>query len=194
MNIERATALDDPAAIADLIWETDPEMCQFVFADRQTWHRCCGIEWLAAIGLHTSSCAMVARHGGEIAGLVIAFPQSEMILRYAATVARYETGIGQRMEAVGWLFPVVPEKTLYVFNLAVSQSIRGRGFGHLLLSAAEEQAQRASLTAVHLDVPATSQAVRFYERMGYGKLTKTDLLQPMTNIPPHFRMHKPLRS
>jgi ribosomal protein S18 acetylase RimI-like enzyme len=190
MRLEYGTAADDPAAIADLIWETDPEMCQFVFADRGTWHRRCAIEWRAEIGLHASSSATVAWQESEIAGLAIAFPQSEMASRYAATVARYETGIGQRMETVGWLFPILPEKALYVFNLAVLQPLRGQGIGRQLLSAVEEQAQQASLTAVHLDVPATSPAVKFYEQMGYGKLTKTELLEPKTMIPPHFRMHK----
>ena len=48
------------------------------------------------------------------------------------------------------------------------------------------------LTAVHLDVPVTSPAVLFYERLGYGKLTETNLLEPKTSIPPHFRMYKSL--
>jgi ribosomal protein S18 acetylase RimI-like enzyme len=190
MDIEDATATDNSKTIAELIWETDPEMCQFVFEDEQNWHRHCEIEWLAAIGLHASSCAKVARQKGQVVGLLIAFPQSEMNARYAATVARYELDVGQRMEAVGWLFPVLPENTLYIFNLAVSQSLRGRGIGRLLLSSTEAQAQRTGLTAVHLDVPTTSSAVKFYERMGYAKLTKTDLIEPATNIPPHFRMYK----
>lgn len=194
MNLEHGTLADDPAAIADLIWETDPEMCAFVFGDQRTWHLNCAIEWRAATGLHASCSATVARLRGEIVGLVIAFPQAEMTQRYAATVARYETGIGHRMEAVGWLFPVMPEGTQYVFNLAVSQSFRAQGIGRLLLSAAEEQAQREGLMAVHLDVPATSPAVQFYERMNYRRLTKTDLLEPITNIPPHFRMYKRLVS
>jgi ribosomal protein S18 acetylase RimI-like enzyme len=192
VNLEQASAADHTATIADLIWETDPEMCRFVFGDRQTWRRYCEIEWRAATGLHTHSSATVARLGREIVGLVIAYPQAEMTGRYAATVGRYETAVGQRMETVGWLFPVLPEKTLYVFNLAVSQSLRGQGIGRLLLSETEQQAQRAGMTTVHLDVPTTSPAVRFYERAGYGKLTKTDLLEPMTNIPPHFRMYKHL--
>ena len=116
MDLKQGAATDDPAAIADLIWETDPEMCRFVFSDRRTWHRCCSDEWIAAIGLHASGSAIVARHGDEIAGLLIAFPQSEMAERCAATVGRYESDIGQRMETVGWLFPMLPEKTLYVFE------------------------------------------------------------------------------
>jgi ribosomal protein S18 acetylase RimI-like enzyme len=192
MNLEPGTTADDPAAIADLIWETDPEMCAFVFGDRRTWHLNCATEWQAVLGLHAGSSATVARRGGEIAGLVIAFPQAEMAARYAATVARYETGIGHRMETVGWLFPVLPEATQYVFNLAVSKSCRGLGIGRLLLSAAEEQAQRAGLLALHLDVAATSPAVQFYERMNYKRLTQTALLEPETDIPPHLRMHKRL--
>lgn len=194
MKIVPGTAADDPATIADLLWETDPEMCRFVFADRRTWHRCCGIEWLAEIGLHANSCAMVAKQEGEVRGLLIAFPQTEMTLRYAATVARYETDVGQRMETVGWLFPIVPEKALYIFNLAVLQSLRGQGIGRRLLSVAEERAHQAGLLAVHLDVPTTSPAVKFYERVGYRKLTVTKLLEPETNIPQHFRMHKTIRS
>lgn len=190
MNLEPGTTADDAAAIADLIWETDPEMCAFVFGDRRNWHLHCAIEWRAAIGLHSSRSATLAKRGNEIVGIVIAFPQAEMTQRYAATVARYETRIGQRMETVGWLFPALPEGTHYVFNLAVSQSCRGQGIGRLLLTAAEEQAQRMGLMAVHLDVAATSLAVQFYERMSYRKLTKTDLLEPLTNIPPHLRMHK----
>jgi GNAT superfamily N-acetyltransferase len=76
------------------------------------------------------------------------------------------------------------------FNLAVSQAFRGQGIGRLLLSAAEEQAQRLGLSTMHFDVPATSSAVQFYERKNYRKLTKTDLLEPITRIPAHFRMYK----
>jgi ribosomal protein S18 acetylase RimI-like enzyme len=194
VNIQGAKATDDPETIANLIWETDPEMCQFVFEDRQNWCRHCEIEWLAAIGLHTSRCAKVVKQKGQVVGLLIAFPQWEMTARYAATVARYEYDIGQRMKTVGWLFPVLPENSLYVFNLAVSQSLRGQGIGRFLLSSAEEQAQQAGLNAVHLDVPVTSSAVNFYERMGYAKLIKTDLIDPATNIPPHLRMYKPISS
>jgi GNAT superfamily N-acetyltransferase len=190
MILEQASASDDPVTIADLIWETDPEMCKFVFGDRPTWRAYCEIEWRAAIGLHTHGAATVARSGGRTVGLVIAYPQEEMTVRYAATVARYEAEVSERMAAVGWLFPVIPEKGLYVFNLAVSQSHRGQGIGGLLLSTTEKQAQRSGMTTVHLDVPATSPAVKFYERMDYRKLTKTALLEPVTDIPPHFRMHK----
>lgn len=192
MNIEPGLTTDDPTAIADLIWETDPEMCAFVFWGRKTWYRYCIVEWQADTGLHASSSATVAKRDGEIIGLVIAFPQSEMTDRYSTTVARYEAEIGRRMETVGWVFPILPEGAQYVFNLAVSNSFRGRGIGGLLLSAAEEKAQRAGSTAMHLDVPATSSAVQFYERMNYKKLTKTDLIEPPTDIPPHFRMHKRL--
>lgn len=87
MILEPGTTADDPAEIADLIWETDPEMCEFVFGDRQTWHLHCVIEWRATTGLHTSCSATVARLGGEIVGLVIAFPHAEMTKRYEATVA-----------------------------------------------------------------------------------------------------------
>jgi ribosomal protein S18 acetylase RimI-like enzyme len=194
MSIESGSAGDNPATIADLIWETDPEMCQYVFGDRPTWHRYFEIEWLSAISLHSSGCAMVVKQRGMIDGLVIAYPQSEMTARYTATVARYETAVGQRMENVGWLFPTLPEKALYVFNLAVSHFRRGHGTGRLLMSAMEQQAQRTGMTTVHLDVPATSPAVQFYERIGYRKLSKTELLEPRTNIPPHFRMCKHLSS
>ncbi len=190
MNLEQGSASDDPVTIADLIWETDPEMCRFVFGDRPTWRAYCEIEWRSAIGLHTHGAATVARSTEGIFGLVIAYPQEEMATRYAATVARYEAGVGERMAAIGWLFPVLPEKSLYVFNLAVSQSHRGQGIGGLLLSTTEKLAQGAGLTTVHLDVPVTSRAVNFYERMGYRKLTKTALLEPATDIPPHFRMYK----
>lgn len=193
MHLASGTAMDDAATIADLIWETDPEMCEFVFGDRETWHRCCAIEWLAELGLHSSSCASVAKRNEKIVGLLIAYPQPEMASRYAATVARYETNVGRRMEAVGWLFPVIPEKTLYVFNLAVAPALRGQGVGRLLLTAAEEHADRVGSTEVHLDAPATSPAVRFYERMGYAKLTETRLLAPATSIPSHYRMYKTLR-
>jgi ribosomal protein S18 acetylase RimI-like enzyme len=194
MNLELGTTSDDPETIADLIWETDPEMCAFVFGDQQTWHQYCVIEWRAAMGLHASSSAIVAKRGGKIVGLVIAFPEVEMTTRYAATVARYETAIGKRMETVGWLFPVLPEGAQYVFNLAVSKSFKGQGIGRRLLSAAEEQAQGMDLNAVHLDVPATNPAVQFYERMNYRKLTQTELLDPITHIPPHLRMFKQIDS
>jgi ribosomal protein S18 acetylase RimI-like enzyme len=190
MHLTPGSATDDATAIANLIWETDPEMCAFVFGNRQIWRSHCAIEWLAAIGLHSLGSATVARDADATVGLIIAFPQEEMTRRYAATVARYPNDIGQRMETVGWLFPVLPENALYVFNLAVSKAHRGRGVGRQLLSAAEEQAQSSGLTSVHLDVAANTAAVQFYERMGYGKMAKTELLEPKSDIPSHLRMIK----
>jgi GNAT superfamily N-acetyltransferase len=56
---------------------------------------------------------------------------------------------------------------LYVGILWVDESVRGQGYGHRLLHAAEEEALKRGCHSVHLDT-MSFQAQPFYEKEGYA--------------------------
>lgn len=81
-------------------------------------------------------------------GVIIAFAGSEMADRYASTISRYQTAIAERMARVGWLFPMLLPRALYVFNLSVAPDRRGCGVGTRLLTEAASLAQSSGLYAL----------------------------------------------
>lgn len=56
---------------------------------------------------------------------------------------------------------------LWVFRLAVTEPMRGRGVGKRLIEAVEARARGASAAAVFVQVHKDSQAHSFFERIGY---------------------------
>ena len=95
---------------------------------------------------------------------------------------------------MGWLFPFVPRDALYVFSLGVSQKARGSEVGATLMGLAEDKAKSDGLKSIHLDIPSTSQAIKFYQNLGYQTLVETRLCQLREDepVPSHFRMVKTL--
>jgi N-acetylglutamate synthase-like GNAT family acetyltransferase len=56
---------------------------------------------------------------------------------------------------------------LWVFRLAVLETVRGRGVGKRLIAAVEARARGANASAVFVQVQKDSQAQSFFERIGY---------------------------
>ena len=96
--------------------------------------------------------------------------------------------------AMGWLFPFVPGDALYVLNLVVSEKVRGAGIGAKLMGIAEEKAKRKGLKSIHLDTSTASNAIKFYQDLGYQSLVETRLcqLREGETLSSHYRMVKSL--
>ena len=58
-------------------------------------------------------------------------------------------------------------EVLWVFRLAVIETMRGRGVGKSLIGSVEARARGAGAAAVFVQVPKGSHAQSFFERLGY---------------------------
>lgn len=75
---------------------------------------------------------------------------------------------------------------VFIYDIVIEESRRGRGFGSASMRALEEEVARIPLNAISLHVFSTNQsAIRLYERLGYecthrgdGGLQMTKRLQP----------------
>ena len=119
-------------------------------------------------------------------GAPFMFPPTGVISKqdYVAQLEKGETPIliaVEGMEIVGYLqyevidraasYYTYPEKLLHVHILSVKETHRGRRIGEALMERAEKIARGFGASRISLEVFAfNAGAVRFYERMGFGKL------------------------
>jgi len=131
----------------------------------------------------------VAELGGEVAGVLAAFPVEEgdrrasrflriTLLRtppwkWPATLRIFQTGAEST--------PVPPPQSFYVDALATQARFRRRGIASTLLAEASRLAADRGLAAVALDTAATNAAAQaLYERAGFEVL---DRIPPKGRIP-----------
>ena len=74
--------------LADLLWETDPEIFRFIFRDLQVWRRLFPQEWTAAFGTQQAIETRVALDGNRVVGLINSFAGAEVALRFVTTMDR----------------------------------------------------------------------------------------------------------
>lgn len=55
----------------------------------------------------------------------------------------------------------------YIYHLAVSEELQGKGAGRLLMGKVEEALKRAGIEKIHLFIHTDNPAVTFYERIGW---------------------------
>lgn len=196
-------APDRVPGLSDMVWQTDPHLFGFLFGgDTVLWRRLFQQEWTADCGLHRGADTIVATTADmAVLGLLNAFPGHEADSRAEASFGRYLNSLdgpaaaqlSEAAEQMAWLFPPVPASALLVFNIVVAEAARGRGLGAVLLDAAEAQARRLGLAALHLDVDVGNPAVDFYRRHGFRAVVETRLANDGTAaVPAHFRMVRPL--
>lgn len=201
----RGTDIGYSELLAPLIWETDPELFEFLFqGDKVAWSRLFAPEWMAADGLHAAVNATVAIENDTVAGLLICFPSATMEARADASFRRYldlldeaaATHLAWAAAQMAWLFPPAPRDSLMIFNLAVNASHRGRGLGKSLVKRAEENARTQGFASIHLDTASTSAAVDFYLGNGFSPVVETCLRGADTRgrLPGHLRMVKEVRT
>jgi ribosomal protein S18 acetylase RimI-like enzyme len=62
-----------------------------------------------------------------------------------------------------------------IYHLAVAQNFRGQGVGKALMAELEDRLRaRGCLRAYLMVVHGNDEAVRFYENLGWGKMTRVD--------------------
>jgi GNAT superfamily N-acetyltransferase len=199
IELRQGNSFEYDPVLADLLWETDPDLFEFVYrGDKATWRRHLASEWAGTPGLQSRDAAIVALSGSGVVGILISFDAESMLQRGKATYARlmaistHDMGreIGRALTAMNWLFPTVPPDALCVFNLSVAEPARGGGIGRMLIEAAAARARDRGLASIHLDTAVDRPAVEFYRRLGFSPLVETRLcrLRDGETVPPHFRM------
>jgi len=127
---------------------------------------------------HTASWEVcrVAVVGGEVAGVLAAFPASrsdELARRFVRmTLVRTPPwrlpALLRHLQATAAIAPNPPRNVLYVDALATHPDFRRRGVATALLGEADRMAARAGLPAVALDTGIENRAARaLYERSGF---------------------------
>ena len=77
---------------------------------------------------------------------------------------------GEVLQGYLWAYEVQfrEERRVYVSEVHVDQSLRGQGFGTLLLEAAETEARDRGIPALYIHTEASNiGAIRLYERFGF---------------------------
>lgn len=187
--------------LADLVWQTDPDLFHFFYNGNKTLlTKLFAAEWPSPVGFFSHRNVTIATQNNRPLGLLNCYAGHKMTEIYRAQVqlvpkvlsANEASRLLRGLEAMGWLFPFVPDDALYVLNLVVSQKVRGGGLGAKLMTIAEEKAKAEGLKSIHLDSATTSQAIKFYEHLGYQQLVETRLchLREGEAVPSHYRMVK----
>jgi ribosomal protein S18 acetylase RimI-like enzyme len=127
---------------------------------------------------HTASWAVcrVAEVGGELAGVIAAFPSDdgeELARRFVRLTLRHSPpwrvpALFSHLRATAAVAPEPPSGMLYVDALATAPEHRRRGIATALLADAEGAARRAGLQGVALDTGIENRPARaLYERYGF---------------------------
>ncbi len=188
--------------LADLLWETDPELFHFIYdGDKSLMKMLFVAEWPLPVGFFSHRNMMVATQSGQPVGHLNCFAGKRMS-EISETHVQWVPGVAPEkaprllrgLEALGWLFPVIPDDAFYVLNIVVSENARGEGLGARLMSLAEDKALSEGLKSVHLDSAANAKAITFYRHLGYEPLVETRLcqLRESEHVPSHYRMVKML--
>jgi ribosomal protein S18 acetylase RimI-like enzyme len=190
-------------ALSDLVWQTDPELFHFFYdGDKSQLGNLFAAEWPSPVGFFSHRNMTVAAQNNLPVGLLNCFAGKRMAEFYQTHIefvsttlpANAASRLFRGLEAMSWLFPVVPDDALYVLNLVVSQDVRGSGLGAKLVVIAEEKARDEHLKSIHLDSATTAKAIGFYKHLGYEPLVETRLcqLRDGETVPSHYRMVKTL--
>ena len=192
----------DPT-LAELIWQNDPELSNFFYdGDRSLLKKLFTAEWSSEVGFFSHTNMIIASQNIRPVGLLNCFAGKRMGQIYQTHIqlvpsvleADATARLLRGLVAMGWLFPFVPGDALYVMNLVVNQKVRGAGIGAKLMSIAEEKAKNEGLKSIHLDTATTSNAIKFYQDLGFQLLVETRLcqLREGETLPSHYRMVKTL--
>jgi ribosomal protein S18 acetylase RimI-like enzyme len=121
----------------------------------------------------------VAELDGRVAGALAGFPVHETVSRAGGFLRLALRSIPPwRWPGAVWLYwagaravPNPPEAAYYVDALAVEESLRRRGAGRALLTAAEKQARELELPAIALDTSLDNKPARsLYLSSGYDEV------------------------
>jgi GNAT superfamily N-acetyltransferase len=165
-----AAGPDQIDAVGDWLFETGPEIFDYIFDGKENALRHLAAHWALTEGVFSHSHAILAHQGGKVVALELGFTSAQKEAHTNATGARFyadlspeafEAQIGRAM-AIDPLLPKIPDDAYYLQNLVVAPGARGSGTGRALLRHAFERAKDSGLASVHLDVLTNNPAVGFY--------------------------------
>ncbi len=62
---------------------------------------------------------------------------------------------------------------MWIYDIYVEESLRGKGYGRRLIELAEEEARRAGVTRMELNVARDNEGARsLYESVGYREMSR----------------------
>ncbi|MFI5461390.1 MAG: GNAT family N-acetyltransferase, partial [Isosphaerales bacterium] len=186
---------DDAPGAAYLIAGTDADLFRwYTRGDLDLWAAIAECEWRADPGIYSHTMSHVIRRQGEVVGLLVAYSsrrQATIDWSLAGSRARLGSarlsGIDLVQSPAAFLFPPLPEDAFYVQNVATAPSVRGRGLGRRLMERALELGRTEGCRTCHLDVDSSTQAVWFYEHLGFRPLVRTEVLT-IPGVHAHYRM------
>ena len=186
---------DDAPGAACLIAATDAELFRwYTRGDLGLWTAIAECEWRADRGIYSHTMSHVIRGRGKVVGLLVAYSfgrQAAIDWSLASSRARLSSArlscIDLVQSPAAFLFPSLPEDAFYVQNVATHPSVRGSGLGRRLMKRALELGRAEGCRTCHLDVDSSTQAVRFYEHLGFRPLVRTEVLT-IPGVSAHYRM------
>jgi len=138
--------------------------------------------WEGVTGLYSHRHANVLLCRGDIIGLELGFPSTDIAELWQETLAAL-SGLPAWHHEIAWkLQPDVQPSTYYLHALAVSAAFRGQGIGSLLLETAIMRAKAAGQRAIILDAVAGARCVPFYQRHGFRLLSRTIVDPPLGGV------------
>ena len=106
----------------------------------------------------------VTRHIGP-------WERSEEMLREAIPVAPKDVQVVEIVgEIAGFFWVELRDDCLYLEEIHIIESARGRGLGRRLMEEIENRAKELGRNEIQLSVFSDSPEVRFYQRFGYSKM------------------------
>jgi ribosomal protein S18 acetylase RimI-like enzyme len=175
----RKAGQEDVAAVAELLFESAPDMYERFSGGRQRALATLNRAFEEPGTVASCEVVWVAELDGRIAAAMAAFPVAEAaersraylhlalrgtpVWRWPSTLRLYSAG--------GRASPKPREESLYVDSLATDPAVRRRGAAQALLDEAASEARARSLPAVTLDTTINNDAARaLYARAGFDEV------------------------
>jgi ribosomal protein S18 acetylase RimI-like enzyme len=196
--LTRRARQEDAAAVAELLFESAPDMYERFSGGRRRALATLGRAFGEPGTVASREVVWLAELDGQIAAAMAAFPVSEAAERsraflrlalrgtpvwhWPATLRLYWAG--------GRASPKPREDSLYVDALATDPALRRRGAAQALLAGAEGEACARSLPAVTLDTTIKNEAARaLYARAGFDEVA---FRAPSGRLPGFVALVKPV--
>jgi ribosomal protein S18 acetylase RimI-like enzyme len=166
---ESATA-DGVDDIGHWLYETGIELFNYVYGSKTLAIERLARQWRYPDGIISHAHAVFAKQDGDIIGIELGYPARESKEIYQKFVALLVEDyrpqelqeVAARAAEVDPMMPSPPDDSYYLQNLVTAPSARGSGAGRALLNRAFEEAKKAGLASVHLDVLTNNPARSFY--------------------------------
>ena len=167
----------DAQVVARLLYETSTGMYDIYAGGAERALRILGAAYARAGNSASQEVVWVAELGGEVAGMLAAFPVAEgdprasrfLRLTLARTPPWKWPGTLRIFHNGADSTPVPPPDAFYIDALATLSHFRRRGVASALLAETERLASSAGLRAVALDTAVTNIAAQaLYERAGFS--------------------------